>query len=498
MSQEILLHTNNLTKRYGQNTVVNKVALDLYKGEILGLIGENGSGKSTILSMIYGITDITSGKIFLNNKIYQPKNSIEANQNHIQMLVQEMGTISELTISENVFLGKEDQFRKYGRISQKLMFEETKKVLKLVGLEYLDPKLKINVLELETRKLIELARAIYNQPELLMIDETTTRLTHIGRQILFKHMRDLKKKQHTMLFVTHDLDELMSVSDRIIVLRDGEIVKEFLKPDFDESQIKHAMVGRKISGNFYRNDYHKHSFGKPVLSANHISNKVLKDVSLTLHEGEILGIGGLSQSGMHNIGEVLFGYQKANQGEVIVYNHKINTIKEAISLKVGYISKNRDLKSLILKARIKDNIALPSLKSIENKYFYIKNSFENEMAIDMIEKFNIKCDNPNQFTYELSGGNKQKVAFSKWIANKSRILILDSPTRGVDVGVKTTMYQMIYRFKKQGYAIIIISEELAELIGMGDRILIFKDGKINKEFIRDENLEEKDIIEYMI
>src|SRR5690554_1034799 len=493
-----IIETKELTKYYGTNKVVDNVSLEISTGEILGLIGENGSGKSTILSMINGIVSITSGQILLNGVEYNPQSALEANNNKIYMLVQEVGTINGLTVAENMFIGKENQFVKSGIVNRKEMIEETKKALKLVNMDSVNPNQLVDELTLESRKLIELARALYNEPDILIVDETTAALSHEGREVLFEKIKELVKNNKTVLFVSHDLDEIIETCDRLVILRDGKYIKTFDKKDFNETEIKHAMVGRVIEGDYFRTDYKKEIFNEIVLEASTLNTDILKNVSFNLYKGEILGVGGLSHSGMHDLGEVLFGYKKLVSGNVVINGSLINNVHDAIKNKVGYISKNRDQQSLILEATVKDNLVLPSLDRLEKYGFYITSKSEKDVANEYIDAFGIKCQGGDQFVYELSGGNKQKVAFSKWIANDSKILILDSPTRGVDVGVKTTMYQLITKFKNDGYAILIISEELTELLGMCDRILMMKNGSINKEFIRDEKLNEKDLVEYMI
>ncbi len=354
-----------------------------------------------------------------------------------------------------------------------------------------------------------------------------------------------------MLFISHDLPELMETCDELIVLRDGQYIAKMDKSEFDEDKIKQTMVGRKIEGNYYRSDYDPSCSDEVALCAENVTTANLKNINIKVHKGEIVGIGGLSGSGMHEIGKLFFGMEKLVSGKVTAYapekpdmrerraihlkrfkdtvklsgyrikklfgkggekpqtdlaglsvdkpvaSYEIKNIGSAFAAGIGYIAKDRDKETLITAATIRENLCL-SASGLLNVFGLIPSAREGVFTDEQVEGLKIKCSSPNQLVRELSGGNKQKVSFGKWIGNRSRILVFDSPTRGVDVGVKTTMYQLLYELKKQNYAILIISEEMPELIGMSDRLLIMKDGEITKEFVRNENLRDTDVINYMI
>lgn len=524
MDKEVFLETVNLTKKFDEVLAVDKVNMQVKLGEIKGLIGENGSGKSTISAMISGLHRITSGDIYINKEKYTPKNPLDAREKKISMIVQETGTINNLSIAENVFLGDEVRFKKNTFVNRKKMMVEAKKALEAVELD-VDVTKSINTLNFEQRKLVEIARALYYNPTLFIVDETTTALSHEGRVLIHRIMRRLKSENKAVLFISHDLPELMEICDSLTVLRDGNFIRDFEKEQFDENEIKQEMVGRELEGDFYRSDYDGTSTGQVVFQAKNVSAQGLKNINLELHKGEILGIGGLSGSGMHELGKVMYGNIRLSAGEVLVYGHetpsffqklwkqkdkqntgnmspeakpiRLTNIKTAIANKVGYVSKDRDQETLILEASVKDNLTLSALDKLDS-YGLITQKAEKRFAQEQIDSLLIKCSSMNQTVRELSGGNKQKISFGKWIGNDSKILILDSPTRGVDVGVKTKMYQLLYDLKQQGYSILLISEELQELIGMSDRILLMKDGAITKEFHRSEKVDEKTLIQYMI
>lgn len=495
---KIFLETKEVTKYFGTVKALDKVSIQIRRGEIQGLIGENGSGKSTISSIIYGIQQATSGQLILNGKEYSPKSSLDARNNSISMIVQEKDTIDMLSIAENIFLGEENLFSKSGFINIKKMNEEAKKALEKVGLGDLDVGASINTLNFETRKLVEIAKAMYYDPELIIVDETTTALSHEGREKIHNIMYQLKSEGKAVLFISHDLPELMETCDCLTVLRDGKLITTIEKSEFSEEQIKKSMVGRTIASNLYRSDYNTRLSDKVVMELKNVFTDNLKDISFELHEGEILGLGGLSGCGMHEIGKLMSGLEKKKSGSIKVYGEELKDVQHALKNKIGYISKDRDVETLILNESIQDNLTISAWNLLKRMRFLVLPKDEKIFSDDIINKLNIKCSSSKQLVRELSGGNKQKISFGKLMGNNSKILILDSPTRGVDIGVKTTMYELINNLKNQGYAILIISEELPELIGMSDKILILKDGSITKEFIRHEELKDTDVIDFMI
>lgn len=524
---ELFLEAKGITKKFGEVVAVDNVDLNIYRGQIQGLIGENGSGKSTISQVISGIYPKAEGQMFIEGKEYKHSSPLDAIDHKISMIVQETGTIDNLSIAENIFLGQEKQFTKFLFLNKSQMNKKAKEILALVGLQDLDVTIPINSYSFEVRKMVEIAKALSIDPDLFIVDETTTALSEDGRQKIHQIMNELKDKNKAVLFISHDLEELMKTCDSMTVLRDGKLITTINKNEFDEDYIKKNMVGRQIQGDYYRSDYDSSCSEKITLEGTNITTNILNDVSITLHEGEIVGIGGLSQCGMHELARALFGMDKLQKGEIKAYakrkltfkekckkslatltkkefkepeeevEYKITSIDQALKASIGYISKNRDKETLILPASIKDNLVISNLDNL-SIFGIITPKAEKKFSKEIVESFNIKCSSINQSVNQLSGGNKQKVSFAKWIGNNSKILVFDSPTRGVDVLVKTTMYQLLSSLKKQGYSILIVSEELPELIGMSDRILIMKDGKITKEFSRSKDLKEEDIINYMI
>ena len=503
MSENLLLSARGVNKNFGATRALIDVDVDISLGEIRGLIGENGSGKSTFSSIVAGAQKEDSGTFILKGQEYHPKSMVDAQEHGVSMIIQEMGTISGITVAANIFAGRLEQFAKGGLLSWKKINAEADRVLADIGAPEIKGRMPIDMLNFEDRKIVEIARAMSTNPDLLIIDETTTALATKGRRLIYNLINRLHEENKAVLFISHDLDELMEVCNTITVLRDGVIIDTLNKEQMSIELMRKLMVGRELAGSYYRDDFDGTSSDEVVLQADHISlRNGFENVDVKLHKGEILGFGGLSDCGMHELGKVLYGIEKPLTGEVnIIKDGKKKPVTDpvtAVSYNMAYVSKDRDKESVILGASIKNNIVLPSLRNMKKALGYISPRSEKELTNKQIKVMSIKCRSGEQLVKELSGGNKQKVVFSKWLGTTSDVLILDCPTRGIDVGVKADMYKLMMDLKRQGKAIIMISEELLELIGMSDRIMLFKDGHFTKELMRSEELSEKTVIEYII
>ena len=498
MSTEIL-QADRIVKTFGLTKALQSVYLTLNAGEIRGLIGENGSGKSTLCSIIAGVFAADSGKLIKNGQPYCPASMVDAQRQGVAMIVQEMGTVSGIGIADNIFIGKEGRFLKGGLVDRRAMIKAASQALAAIGVTDINPRYMIDELNFEDRKLVEVARAMYDNPDVLIVDETTTALSHRGREIIYNLCRRLADDGKGVIFISHDLDEIINNCTALTVLRDGMLIGTLDRAEMKPGVIKSMMVGRELVGDFYRSDYDGQYGDKVVLNIDGISDgRVLNNVSIQLHEGEILGLGGLTESGMHEVGRLAFGIEKPMLGKISLADGTVITDPHvATRHKIGYISKNRDQESLMITATVSDNIALPSLRDLLRRGLLFKKQ-ERQLAEEQRQALSIKCSDVDQVVRYLSGGNKQKVVFGRWIGNKSQILILDCPTRGVDIGVKQAMYQLIYKLKQEGRSILLISEELAELIGMSDRIIIMKNGQCTGEFARSAALSEHDLIDSMI
>ncbi len=495
--QSLIFRTSHLHKAFGPTIALKDVDFEVHRGEIRGLVGENGSGKSTIMSIAAGMQPATSGEMFYKDKPWSPKTMLEAQEAGIAMILQEANTIPGVTVAENLFAGREKEFSKFGIINMRKMYKAADEMLAKFNIKTFKSNIRIDALSFETRKLIEIIRAVEKSPDILVVDETTTALSYEEREVLYGIIRQFAAENKAVVFISHDLDEIMEYCTHLTVLRDGEIIGTLEKSEFDRKLISTMMVGREVSDNYYREDFVPSAQDEVMLEFKDVCYGPIKNFSLQVRKGEIVGIGGLSDCGMHTIGQIGFGLRKLVAGEVVRNGRKITSPAAAIKQRMGYISKNRDSEALILEAPIKENILLPSLTKL-SRFTFISPKKENEIVNTEMKRYAIKAPSSRTYVSKLSGGNKQKVSFAKWSAADADVIIMDCPTRGVDIAVKQSMYGIIAKMKELGKAVLLISEELPELIGMSDRLIIMRNFEVSKEFMRSPDLKQTDIIEYMI
>ena len=499
MGNKTLLIAEHIDKRFGITHAVNDVSLTIDAGEIRGLIGENGSGKSTFSQMLCGIYSIGGGTFTLDGQQIHPRNQVEANNVGIAIIVQEMGTLSGLTVAENIFLGHEAPFMHFGVKDTPAMNREAQRLLDEYGFGRIKAADMIDSYNFEDRKLVEIVKATYMKPKILVVDETTTALSQSGRLELYKIMDAIRADGRTVIFISHDLGEVLAHTDTISVLRDGDFIGTVQTSEMTEDQLKRLMVGREIGSAYYRDDYGEKISDEVVLKVENVSVPgAIQNISFDLHRGEILGFGGLSECGMHEVGKAIFAASWDRTGSVTLADGtEINSISTAIKHSIAYASKDRDNESIIVNESIRNNIVLPSIDDLAD-HGLLNGRKLTQFAETNAENMQTKMQNVHQFVSDLSGGNKQKVVLARWLGKGSDILVLDSPTRGIDVRVKQAIYALMADLRKQGKSIIMISEEIPELLGMADRIIIMKDGVINGEFLRDPLLGEEDLIEKMV
>jgi len=497
---EIRLQVQHVCKSFGITKALQDVSFNINKGEVHALIGENGSGKSTLTNSLTGIYQKDSGTFILDGKEIHPKNQVEANNEGVSIIVQELGTLDGLTVAENIFLGHEERFVKWGIKNTNAMNREANELLRKYGFERIKASDMIENYNFEDRKLVEIVKATYFGPKIVVIDETTTALSQEGREELYKQMNRIRDEGNTVIFISHDLSEVLRMSDTITILRDGVYVDTVKSADMDEDGLKKLMVGREVTGDYYRADYGEKVSDEVVMSVRNVTVPgLIEDVTFDLHKGEILGFGGLSESGMHEVGKACFGASLDRKGSVTLEDGtKIDDIPTAIKHSIAYTSKNRDTESVVLNQSIRDNIVLPSLDDLAGPAGLQSDKKQKDFAVKYAQEMSTKMQGVEQFVSELSGGNKQKVVLARWIGADSDILVLDSPTRGIDIKVKQDIYQLMDKMRKSGKSIIMISEELMELIGMCDRIIIMKDGKISGELPRDPEMDENALIASMV
>ena len=497
---KIRLQVQNVCKSFGITKALQDVSFNINKGEVHALIGENGSGKSTLTNSLTGIYQKDSGSFILDGKEIHPKNQVEANNEGVSIIVQELGTLDGLTVAENIFLGHEERFVKMGIKNTNAMNREANALLKQYGFDRIKASDMVETYNFEDRKLVEIVKATYFDPKIVVIDETTTALSQEGREELYKQMNQIRDKGNTVIFISHDLPEVLRMSDTITVLRDGVYIGTVKSEEIDEEGLKKLMVGREVTGNYYRADYGEKVSDEVVMSVKNVSVPgQIHDINFDLHKGEILGFGGLSESGMHEIGKACFGASFDREGSVTLADGtEIKDIPTAIKHSIAYTSKDRDNESIVLNQSIRENICLPSLDELANGMHLLSDKKLKAFADKHAAEMSTKMQSVEQFVSDLSGGNKQKVVLARWIGKDSDILVLDSPTRGIDIKVKQDIYQLMDRMRKEGKSIIMISEELMELIGMCDRIIIMKDGAISNELMRDPEMDENYLIASMV
>lgn len=494
-----LLQAKKMRKEFGITKAVKDIDLEIYPGEVRTLIGENGSGKSTLSNMFAGVYKPTAGEMTFRGEKYVPANIVDARAKGIGLVVQEVGTIAGMTVAENMYMGREKNFLYHGLVSRRKMEQSADAALKANGIDNFRGRDLVDTLSFEDRKLVEVIMVMDADPDIMIFDETTTALSKRGRDLIYKIMEIQKKKGKSVIFISHDLDEVKMVSDRVTIMRDGEYVTTLEKEQISVDSMRKLMIGRELTDNYYRTDMDS-SHGDVVLKITDLSRKgMFENINLDICEGEIVGIGGLTECGMHELCKAIYGVLPADRGEVlhIKSGTRIRTTRDAIRVKMGYMSKNREVEALMPSGSIRDNIMLTCYEKAK-KGIFLSPKKEKRIAGEQKEMLSIKCQSIEQWTRALSGGNKQKVVIAKWLANDSEILVMDCPTRGIDIGVKAAIYELMTELKKQGKTIIMVSEELPELIGMSDVIYVMKDGKLSGTFKREETVTEHDVIEHMI
>lgn len=488
---ETVLEMDGISKAFSGVTVLDDVHFDLNKGEVHALIGENGAGKSTLMKILNGIYSKDAGEIKLDGKPVNLSNVHEAKANGISIIHQELSLVPEMTVAENVFLGRMPT-TKMGFIDDKTPIKETAELLHKFGLDAISPTALIKDLSVAQQQMVEIMRALSTNARILVMDEPTASLTDQEIEKLFVFIEDLKIRGHSIIYISHRMEELYKVCSRCTVLRDGKYVGTVDLADTDYNSLVSMMVGREFE-DFYPDYQGKH--GKELLRVKNLNaGKQVQDIGFELYQGEILGFYGLMGSGRTETMRALFGVSDVDvtSGEIFIEGDKveIKTPADAISAGLFLAPENRKEQGLVLMQDIKYNITLSVMDEFI-KGVNVNNKKEDEIANQYYDMLDIRSSGLNQLTQNLSGGNQQKVVLSKSLATKPKVLILDEPTRGVDVGAKVAIYNTIAKLAEQGIGIIIISSEMPEVINMSTRIYIMREGKIMGSLEGDDISEEK-------
>ena len=475
---QAILRLSEIEKAFPGVKALDKASLNVYPGRVMALMGENGAGKSTLMKVLTGIYHMDSGSIEYQSKSASFKGPRDSQEAGISIIHQELNLIPELTIAENIYLGREFTSL-MGRIQWNKMYQEADKLLQRLNVKH-SAKTLLGDLSLGEQQMVEIAKALSFESKVIIMDEPTDALTDTETESLFKVIRELRAQGCGIVYISHRLKEIFEICDDITVLRDGKFIGECQVSDTNEDGLIEMMVGRKLEEQYPRIAA---THGETCLEVIGLTGSGVQDVSFTLKRGEILGISGLMGAGRTELMKVIYGALPSERGVINLENKTINPVspQDGLANGIAYISEDRKGDGLVLGLSVKENMSLCSLDKLTNG-FQIQHGDEVMAVEDFIKLFNIKTPSRDQIIGNLSGGNQQKVAIAKGLMTKPKVLILDEPTRGVDVGAKKEIYQLINKFKAEGMSIILVSSEMPEVLGMSDRILVMHEGRITGEF----------------
>lgn len=483
-----LLEMKEISKSFPGVKVLNNVQLSLSGGELLALMGENGAGKSTLMKILGGIYERDSGTIVVKGAVQENMTPDLASKLGIAIIHQELNLIPHLSVMENIFLGREFTYGKSGFVNWRKMRHETKYWLEQLGIE-MDPDVLVGDLSVGQQQMIEIAKALSMQADILVLDEPTAALTNREIEALFQVIASLKEKGVGMIYISHRMEEIFQVSDRITVLRDGQYVGTVRTAETTMDELVKMMVGREITDRFPKVEIEQ---GAERLRVENLSVKgKLSGISFSVKGGEIVGVAGLMGAGRTEMAKAIFGLEDLQQGDIYVDGQhvRINRPIDAIRAGIALVTEDRKEEGLVLSLPVRENISLPNLANVSS-VGVLKPKAEQELSDETIRRLLIKTAGGEQIVGSLSGGNQQKVVIGKWLATKPKILILDEPTRGVDIGAKKEIYDIMNQLAQSGVAILMISSELPEVLGMSDRVLVMHEGRITGEFTREEATQE--------
>ncbi|MFJ9499167.1 sugar ABC transporter ATP-binding protein [Brevibacillus centrosporus] len=483
-----LLEMKGINKSFPGVKVLSDVQLNLKSGELVALMGENGAGKSTLMKILGGIYERDAGTIIVKGETQEKMTPDIASSRGIAIIHQEMNLIPHLSVMENIFLGREYTYGKSGFVNWRKMRQETKRWLDQLAIK-LDPDTLVGDLSVGQQQMIEIAKALSMQADILVLDEPTAALTNREIDALFDMIASLKEKGVGMIYISHRMEEIFQVSDRITVLRDGQYVGTVETAETNLDELVKMMVGREITDRFPKVEV---QLGGERLRVENLNVKdKLSNISFSIKSGEIVGVAGLMGAGRTELAKALFGLEKVREGQILVDGKPVRVTRpiDAISAGIALVTEDRKEEGLVLSLSVRENISLPNLQKVSS-LGVMKPRDEQVLSNDAIQRLFIKTAGGEQIVGSLSGGNQQKVVIGKWLAKKPKILILDEPTRGVDIGAKKEIYDIMNRLAQDGVAILMISSELPEVLGMSDRVLVMHEGRITGEFTREEATQE--------
>lgn len=469
------IEMQNIEKVFGTNQVLFDAGIDVVPGEVHVLMGENGAGKSTMMNILTGVHQKNGGSIKINGKESDFSGPKEAEENGISFIHQELNVLPDMTIEQNLFLNKEIR-TKFGLMNEKEMRKQSAELLNRVGLT-INPNTVLSSLSVGTQQLIEICKALMTNAEVIIMDEPTAALSDTESEKLFEIIKDLTSNGVSIIYISHRMEEVLRISDRITVMRDGRYIDTLYTKETSNAEIVRLMIGRELTEQFpdrYEN-IGDVRFEVKGLSDDHL----LKDISFDVRSGEILGVSGLMGAGRSELMHAIFGDREITQGTLVIDNEKIdvNSPIEAMQHGIALVTEDRKSQGLLLDKSIRENITLANFDELSNRGF-INEKMEKNVAESSSKMFNIKAQSIETKTGDLSGGNQQKAFIAKWVLTNPKVLILDEPTRGVDVGSKAEIYDIMNDLTKQGISIIMVSSDLPEIIGMSDRVAVMHEGKL--------------------
>lgn len=469
------IEMKGINKAFTSNRVLKDAAFFLKDGEVHALMGENGAGKSTLMKILTGVYKYDSGDIFVDGQKVCYKNPQEAEKAGIVFIHQELNVLFDLTVEENLFMGKEIT-KFFGVCNKKAMREKAAGIMNKMGVN-IPVNSVMNELSVGQQQMVEICKALMVDAKVLIMDEPTAALTESETKILFEVMNSLKQKGVSIVYISHRMEEIFALCDRITILRDGEYIDTKYIKDITMDDVVQMMIGREIGERFPQRS---NKLGKEILKVENLTHKsIFKDINFSVYAGEVLGVSGLMGAGRTEIMHAIFGNLPTTNGKIFINGTetKIKNTRDAICAGIGFITEDRKTEGLLLEKSIAQNIEIANLKTISN-FGIISNQKSKNLVKQGIEEFRIKCFNELQECKNLSGGNQQKVVLAKWVYKQPKILILDEPTRGVDIGAKKEIYNIIKKLASNGVAIILVSSELPEVLGMSDRIMVICEGKV--------------------
>ena len=474
---ETILKIDNMFKSFSGVYALKGVNFELKRGEVHALIGENGAGKSTLMKILLGEITFDSGLIQYKGQEIHFQNPSQAINNGICMIHQETSLIASMSVAENIWLGREHLFTKAGVISSSAREKKTAKLLSEYGIK-VDPQKKISELNVANMQLVELARALSYNSEVIIMDEPTSSLTESEIQLLYRKIRDVSARGVSVVFISHKLEEIFEICDRVTVLRDGQYICTKQVNEITQNELVEYIIGRKLEDMFVKG---KTECGDTVLKVEHLSsNGKFYDVSFDVKAGEIVGFFGLLGAGRTEVMRAIFGIDRFNSGAVYVNGEKmhIRQPKEAVKYGLGMITEDRLRLGAIYKLSVMANATLSNFRKVCNRLGFVKTTKEMEMFNSVSGKLKIKYDSPKEYINQLSGGNQQKVIIARWLLTNPKVLILDEPTRGIDVGAKSEIYKIVSTLAAQGVAVVLVTSEMGELLSLSDRIMVMREGKL--------------------